>query len=114
MPEKSPTGKAVSLKIKPDPEMEPRRIYSNYASIDHSGFDFTIRFCDACPPYGIDLEKSKDKEIEHRVPIVAEIAIPHQMVPGLIGALKSQYELFQKTYGHVIEKKEASNGKKKQ
>lgn len=78
------------IKIKPDPSIVSKRIYANFANVSRTPFDYTIKFCDV-PPID-DYESIKKNDHFLNVPIVAEIAIPKEMVQGLIDALKNQLE----------------------
>ena len=99
--------KTVGVKIVPDRETSPGRVYSNYMAMTQSPYDFTLRFCDAPPIWEEELEESV-KNMELKIPVVAEIVIPFDMVPGIINALGSQYEK------HLEKKEEGKNGGKKQ
>ena len=92
----------IELKIKPDDELVSERVYSNYAEVSYSPYDFTIRFCDA-PPIK-DFNKLEKNDFVLLVPVVAEIVLPFGMIPGLIEALTSQYE------SHKTIHDEAKNG----
>jgi len=96
--------KAISVEIAPDSEIVSERIYSNYVDILYSPYDCTLRFCDVQPIRNFNTEA--DGSMIHQVPVVAEIAIPHQMLPSLIKALQSQYKEYTKNY---VDK---SNGRK--
>ena len=96
MTKKAYTPKEVQLKIIPDYEMGSKRIYANFAAIDHTGFDVSIRFCDVAPPININSIENLPGTLDHKAPIVAEIVIPHNMLPGLIKALQDQHEKIQK------------------
>ncbi|MFH1982440.1 MAG: DUF3467 domain-containing protein [Pseudomonadota bacterium] len=80
----------VELKLRADASLPVKRLYSNYVEVAHSPYDFTLRFCDVGPIDNVaNLAASGG---EHKVPVVAEIAIPFQILPGLIQALQRQVE----------------------
>lgn len=103
--------KGVQITLKPDATIDSKRMYANYALIDHSPFDFTIRFCDAPPAHDTDLG-SQQGEIELRIPVVAEIALPPNLIGGLIRALQEQLEQYESHFGFNATKTK-TNGKKK-
>ena len=78
----------VELKLKADDTLPAKRLYANYVEVAHSPYDFTLRFCDVGPIANVAELAAKGGE--HRVPVVSEIAIPFQIVPGLIQALQNQ------------------------
>lgn len=97
MQKKTADGNEIEVKLRPSFNIEPTRIYANFAEVSHSPYDFTIRFCDATPIN--DFQKLKEENGVHDIPVVAEIAVPHTFIPGLINALKSQYDNYQKLIG---------------
>ncbi|MFZ2634412.1 MAG: DUF3467 domain-containing protein [Desulfosalsimonadaceae bacterium] len=111
MPKKTIEVKEVEVKLKPSYGIEPTRIYANFAEISQSPYDFTIKFCDATPIR--DFKKLKEADGVHDIPVVAEIAVPHAFVPGLIRALKTQYENYQEAIGENNDgKQNKKTGKK--
>lgn len=76
------------IKIMPDRNLESKRIYANFAVVSKSPFDFSIQFCNVSPIS--DINQLEKNEFVHYAPIVAEIAIPKEVIPGLIEALTSQ------------------------
>jgi hypothetical protein len=92
-------SKSIQVKIIPDPEMSLNypRLYANYAAIQSSPFDFTIRFCDALPIFN---PPNKGTGIlENKIPIVAEIVLPVNIVPSLINAMQVHYDQYIKARG---------------
>jgi len=86
------------IKLNPDNSLISKRIHANFAKILKGQFDISIQFCDIPPTDDIDtLEKN---DFIYDVPIVAEIAIPLNMLQGLIDALK----------GHINDKNNNNNG----
>jgi hypothetical protein len=87
--------KPVEVKLVPSNDVSSNRIYANFASVSHTiKYDFSIRFCDVAPFE--DVKQVIESGGEHKIPIVAEIAIPSELVPGLINALRAQYKLYEK------------------
>lgn len=87
----------VEVTVVPSDDLISNRQYSNFVQVAHSPYDFTLRFCDAPPMYNPEnIVKNKDV---FPVPIVAEIAIPVDLMPNLIKTLQIQYDKFQSTYG---------------
>lgn len=97
---KKPTKPVKDIKVTliPNNEMQPSRIYSNYVHITQTPYDFSLKFCDATP---ISVDSNTKNQITHNIPIVAEIAIPLNLMPKLIKALQTQYE----DYKNQINKK---------
>jgi len=93
----------VEIKIIPDSELPLDRVYSNYVEVNHTPFDFTMRFCDTTPIR--NMEEVKKNGGKHHIPVVAEIALPVIIIPSLINALRDQLKKYQASYeakGNVI------------
>jgi len=107
MPSKKTAQKSIQVKVIPDPDMELNypRVYANYAAVQSTPFDFTIRFCDAMPIF--DPPNKGAGMLEKRIPIVAEIIVPVNILPSLINALQQNYDQYLKAYAEpiVLEKK---------
>ena len=94
----------IEVKLQPDKETPSNRIYSNYARVSRTPYDFNISFCDATP-----LTKDDDSFREnpvHKIPIVAEIVVPFNLVPGLINALQAQWDGYKKNVAGETDGKE--------
>ena len=101
-------GKDIEVILTPSDELSPNRLHANYVQVAQSPHDFTLRFCDAIPIW--DLKKVVENEGIHKIPLVAEIAIPFNLMPSLIEALQTQH----KNYKDGIEgKKNAGKSPKK-
>ena len=76
------------------------RIYSNFCSIAHTPFDFTLTFCEVMP---LSEKEVRDAAQDHvvRAPVRARIVVPVQFIPNLLSALQEQMRLFQDTYSNV-------------
>lgn len=81
-------------KFVPDATQGSKRVYSNFASVNHTGLDFTISFADVPPPTKEQVDKVKKGEIIP-VPLQCQIVVPNELVPALINALKEQYGKYQ-------------------
>jgi len=104
MPKKPISDKnKIEVKPKPSPDLLPSRIYSNYVEVSQSPYDFSLKFCDATPIY--NMEEVKINKGLHRIPIIAEIAIPSTIVKPLIDALQIQYNKYIEITGEANEKK---------
>jgi len=83
--------KHVEIKLVPTLNAKLGRIYSNYAEVSHSPWDFTLKFCDA--PSGADILRLKtDNTVD--IPTLVEIIIPVNLISGLIQALTDQNEKY--------------------
>jgi hypothetical protein len=73
------------------------RTYSNFCSIAHTPFDFTLTFCEVMP---LSEKEIRDAETDHvvRAPVRARVVVPVQFVPNLIGALQEHWRVFSESY----------------
>ena len=78
----------------PEDKSQARRDYANFCAVSHSPFDLTLTFCDVQPLSERDI-KSAEVSQTVRVPVVARVALPFGVVPGLIAALQEQMRLLQ-------------------
>jgi hypothetical protein len=90
--------KSVNFTVVPEDDSSTPRIYSNFCSIQHSPFDFTLTFCEMLP---MGEKEIREAESTHTVkaPVKARLVIPAQLVPGLVAALQENHRLFQEAYG---------------
>ena len=82
-------SKQINFTIVPDDTDDPsraRREYANFCAVAHTPFDLTLTFCDVRPLSEKDI-KSAEQSQTVRAPVVARIALPFTVVPGLIAAL---------------------------
>jgi hypothetical protein len=85
-------AKSINFTIVPDEpgpgskDGKAARTYANFCAIAHSPFDLTITFCDVQPLTAEDIRHAEATETV-RAPIVARIAVPFTVVPGIINAL---------------------------
>ena len=87
------TDKSIEVTMMPSDELIPNRLYSNFVQVTQSPHDFTLQFCDAIPI--LDVKKVVEDEGVHKIPLVAEIAIPFDLMPDLIKTLQVQYKKYQ-------------------
>ena len=100
---KAPEG--IKVTLEPNENILPRRIYSNYIQVAQTPYDFSLKFCDAIPLLGGNNAEGK---VIHPIPIVAEIAIPFNLMPGFINALQTQYKLHEDNIGRAENAKKTS------
>lgn len=90
-------SKQINFTIIPDePErLEGRaRAYANFCAVAHTPFDLTLTFCDVRPLSEQDVAAAEVSQTV-RVPVVARIALPFGVIPGLIAALQDQMRVVQ-------------------
>ena len=78
------------VQIIPDHTIESHRIYSNYVQVSMSPIDCTLTFCDVIGPQNEEDALRMQKTGVLPAPVKAVIAIPTQVVDGLIQALQAQ------------------------
>ena len=85
-------SKQINFTIVPDEPADPgtvRRQYANFCAVAHTPFDLTLTFCDVRPLSERDLKTAEGTQTV-KAPIVARVAVPFAVVPGLIAALQEQ------------------------
>lgn len=90
-------SKQINFTIVPDDPADPgqaTRQYSNFCAVAHTPFDLTLTFCDVQPLSEKDLKNAEQSQTV-RAPVVARIALPFGVVPGLIAALQEQMRAVQ-------------------
>src|SRR6187402_2062658 len=92
------SNKQINFTIVPDETSDAGvgRDYANFCAVAHTPFDLTLTFCDVRPLSERDVQAAEASQIV-KVPIVARIALPFGVVPGLISALQEQMRLVQET-----------------
>jgi hypothetical protein len=95
--------KQINFTIVPadDPTDAPTpRTSSNFCSIAHTPFDFTLTFCEVMP---LSEKEIRDAASEHvvRAPVRVKVVVPVQFVPNLIGALQEHWRVFSESYDNV-------------
>ena len=89
--------KQINFTIVPDDpggDQRPHREYANFCAVAHTPFDLTLTFCDVQPLTEVDIQQA-EKSQTVKAPIVARIALPFGVVPGLITALQEQMRAVQ-------------------
>jgi hypothetical protein len=92
-------SKPINFTIVPEEPSDPaaaRRSYANFCTVAHTPFDLTLTFCDVQPLSERDVKTAEASEIV-KVPVVARLAVPFSIVPGLIAALQEQMRAAQET-----------------
>jgi uncharacterized protein DUF3467 len=90
-------SKQINFTIVPDDPEDPersKRVYANFCAVAHTPFDMTLTFCDVRPLSERDIKNAEASQTV-RAPLVARVAIPFAVVPGLISALQEQLRAFQ-------------------
>ena len=69
------------------------RTYSNFCSIAHTPFDFTLTFCEVMP---LSEKEVRDATQDHviKAPVRTRVVVPVQFVPNLIAALQEHLRVF--------------------
>ncbi|MFZ0052956.1 MAG: DUF3467 domain-containing protein [Desulfobaccales bacterium] len=96
-PKKEPPRLKVILSLEP----KLGRAYANYVQVSHSQYDFTIRFGDGPP--GVDVPRLRQGDTI-TIPNIAEIIVSPEIIPGIIGALDSNYKKFLKKFRDAAKK----------
>jgi Protein of unknown function (DUF3467) len=95
-----PQAKQINFTIVADDDTAMPRTYSNFCSIAHTPFDFTLTFCEVMP---LTEKELKEAEADHvvRAPVRTKVVVPVQFVPNLIAALQEHWRVFSETYSNV-------------
>ena len=78
------------VQIIADHTLSSSRIYANYVQVSVSPIDCTLTFCDVIGPQSEEEALKMQKTGTLPAPVKAVIAIPTQIVDGLIQALQAQ------------------------
>jgi hypothetical protein len=78
------------VQIIADHTINSPRIYSNYVQVSVSPIDCTLTFCDVIGPQSEEEALKMQKTGVLPAPVKAVIAIPTQIIDGLIQALQAQ------------------------
>jgi hypothetical protein len=91
--------KQINFTIVADETVTTPRTYSNFCSIAHTPFDFTLSFCEVMP---LSDKEIKEAESEHvvRAPVRAKVVVPVQFMPNLIAALQEHWRVFNESYAN--------------
>ena len=92
--------KQINFTIVPDENTSVPRTYSNFCSIAHTPFDFTLTFCEVMP---LSERELREAEADHvvRAPVRARVVVPVQFVPNLVAALQEHMRVFSESYSNV-------------
>ena len=92
--------KQINFTIVPDEDTTAARTCSNFCSIAHTPFDFTLTFCEVMP---LTEKEIKEAEADHvvRAPVRAKIVVPVQFVPNLVAALQEHWRVFSESSSNV-------------
>lgn len=98
MPSQKIKQEAIEVKLVADENLKIpyNRFYSNFIYIQHTMYDFSLRFCDMQPIY--DIKEIKDTKTKP-MSIVSEAVVPAKIIPGLVNALIDSYNKYQEAYG---------------
>ena len=83
-----------------EPNDTQPRTYSNFCSIAHTPFDFTLTFCEVMPLSEKDIKEAASEHIV-RAPVRARIVLPPQVIPSLIAALQDQVRNHAESYANT-------------
>ena len=92
-------AKQINFTIVPDESEDvqrSKREYANFCAVAHTPFDLTLTFCDVRPLSERDIKGAEASQTV-RAPVVARIALPFSVAPGLISALQEQLRVFQES-----------------
>jgi hypothetical protein len=94
--------KQINFTIVPadDSPEAPTRTYSNFCSIAHTPFDFTLTFCEVMPLSDKEIREAASEHIV-RAPVRVKVVVPVQFVPNLITALQEHWRVFTESYNNV-------------
>jgi hypothetical protein len=94
-------SKQINFTIAPDETDDAgraRREYANFCAVAHTPFDLTLTFCDVRPLSERDIKNAEQTQVV-KAPVVARIALPFSVVPGLVAALQEQMRAVQEAQG---------------
>ena len=90
-------SKQINFTIVPEDPDDPSRAhreYANFCAVAHTPFDLTLTFCDVRPLSEKDIQTAEATQTV-RAPVVARIALPFSVIPGLVAALQEQMRAVQ-------------------
>ena len=90
--------KAINFTVVPSDDPNVPRVYSNFCSIQHSPFDFTLTFCEMHPLGEREIQAAQSSHVV-KAPVRAKLVVPIPLIPGLIAALQENFRLHQESYG---------------
>ena len=90
-------SKQINFTIVPEDSSDGergKRQYANFCAVAHTPFDMTLTFCDVRPLSEKDIRAAEQTQTV-QAPLIARVALPFAVVPGLISALQEQLRSFQ-------------------
>jgi hypothetical protein len=105
-------SKQINFTIVPEDPSEGdrgRRQYANFCAVAHTPFDMTLTFCDVRPLSEKDIRAAEQTQTV-QAPLVARVALPFAVIPGLIAALQEQLRSFQEAQQQTAEVPPAPKG----
>ncbi len=106
--------KGLAKLVYPEATEEDQRLYSNSVFVNHTPWDFALHFYHIVPPVAartvppMAARHQSSGEIEIKANKVAVVGLPVTLMRGLIQALQSNLERYEKQYGKIeIPKEEA-------
>jgi hypothetical protein len=92
--------KAINVTVVPDESSEVTRVYSNFCTIQHSPFDFTLTFCEMHPLGENEIQAGQTAQVvKVKAPVRARIVVPIPLIPGLVAALQENFRNHQDSFG---------------
>ncbi len=85
--------------VYPEIAEEDRPLYANGILVNHTPWDFAIHFSHVVAP--VIAQPNAAGQIEIKAKKVTVISIPATLVRGLISALQTNLERYEKTYGKI-------------
>lgn len=85
--------------VYPEATEEDRPLYANTVLVNHTPWDFALHFGHVVTP--VAAKPSPAGEIEVKAKKVAVVNIPAPLVRGIITALQTNLERYEKAYGKI-------------
>ena len=92
---KTATGKIVY----PEVTEEERPLYANAILVNHTPWDFSLHFSHVVTPIAAKAAPSGQEEVKAKK--VAVISIPATLVRGLLNALQTNLDQYERVYGKI-------------
>src|SRR5436190_20521066 len=93
--------KQINFTIVPadEPSSDAPRTYSDFCSIAHTPFDFTLTFCEVMPLSEKEIREAQSEHVVH-APVKVKVVVPVQFMPNLISALQEHWRVFSESYSN--------------
>lgn len=85
--------------IYPEVTEEDKPLYANAVLVNHTPWDFAMHFGHIVPP--VAAKAGPAGEVEVKAKKIAVVSIPAPLVRGLISALQTNLERYEKAYGKI-------------